>query len=276
VPRYDLHSHSTCSDGLLTPAQLVARASERGVEVLALTDHDDTGGLGEAGAAARELGMTLVPGVEISTTWERHTVHVVGLHVAAGTPRLEDGLAEVRRGRDSRAHRIAESLTAAGIAGAYEGALRYVTSERLVARTHFARFLVDQGHAKDMKSVFRRYLTRGKPGYVAHAWATLAQAVAWIQAAGGQAVLAHPGRYDLTATGMRRLLGEFRDTGGDALEVLSPSHTPAQTTSFAALSREFGLAASGGSDYHGPGESRFDLGALPPLPAGATPIWAAW
>jgi predicted metal-dependent phosphoesterase TrpH len=276
MPRYDLHSHSTSSDGLLAPAALVARALAQGVDVLALTDHDDTGGLAEATAAARGTALTLVNGAEISASWGRHTVHIVALRIAPDCPELESGLAGIRQGRDDRARRIADSLAAAGIPGAYDGAIAYVTSPRLVARTHFARFLVERGHAKDMKAVFRRYLTHGKPGYVAHAWATLPQAIAWIHAAGGQAVLAHPGRYELTATGMRRLLSEFRDLGGDAIEVLSSSHTPAQCAQFATLARVFGLAASCGSDYHGPGESWIELGALPALPVGVTPVWTHW
>ena len=274
--RYDLHSHSTCSDGLLPPAALVARAAANGVDVLALTDHDDTAGLAAARGAAEGCGVTLVNGVEISVTWERHTVHVLGLQVTPDAPLLDAGLAALRRGRDARARGIADSLARAGIAGAYEGALAFVTSERLVSRTHFARFLVERGHVKDMKTAFRRYLVRGKPGYVPHAWASLADAVTWIRAAGGQAVLAHPGRYDVTATGMRRLLSEFRDLGGAGIEILSSSHTAAQGAQFATYARVFGLAGSCGSDFHGPGESWIDVGALPPLPTGVTPVWSHW
>ncbi len=276
MPRFDLHSHSTASDGVLTPAELVTRALDNGVDVLALTDHDDTAGLAEACTAAAGTALTLVPGVEISVTWERHTVHLVGLHVDPRSPALDEGLAAIRRGRDTRAHAIAQSLARAGITGAYEGALEFVTSARLVSRTHFARFLVERGHVKDMKAAFKRFLVPGKPGYVPHAWAPLADAVAWIHAAGGQAVLAHPGRYPLTATGMRRLLGAFRDAGGDGVEILSSSHSAAQATEFATYARVFGLLGSSGSDFHGPGESWIELGALPPLPAGVTPVWTDW
>ncbi|MFO1396535.1 MAG: 3',5'-nucleoside bisphosphate phosphatase [Burkholderiales bacterium] len=276
MPRFDLHSHTTASDGVLAPADLVARAVAQGVDVLAVTDHDDTAGLAQARAAAAGTRLTLVDGVEISVTWERHTVHIVGLQVNPAAPALDEGLAALRRGRDGRARAIAESLRTAGIAGAYEGALAFVTSERLISRTHFARFLVERGHVKDTKSAFKRYLVRGKPGYVPHTWAPLADAVAWIHAAGGQAVLAHPGRYPLTATGMRRLLGDFRDAGGDAIEIVSPSHSAAQASEFATHARVFGLAGSCGSDFHDPDESWIDLGALPPLPAGVTPVWAHW
>ena len=276
MPRYDLHAHSTYSDGLLAPAALVARAAARGVDVLALTDHDDTGGLAEAAAAADACGLTLVAGAELSVSWEVHTIHVVALAIDPANRVLDDGLAAIRSGRDARAQRIAESLARAGIPGAYEGARRYVTSERLISRSHFARFLVEAGHAREVKDVFRKYLTVGKPGYVAHAWASLPDAVAWIHAAGGLAVLAHPGRYKVTATGMRRMLSDFRAAGGDAIEVLSPSHTAAQCAEYATHARTFGFLASAGTDYHGPGESWLDLGDLPELPAGVVPVWSRW
>ncbi len=276
MPRYDLHCHSTWSDGLCTPAAVVERAAARGVDVLALTDHDELGGLPEARAAAAERGITLVNGAEISVSWETHTIHVVALRVDPGHPPLAEGLAAVRRGRSERARRIGDALAAVGIRGAYEWAMKYVTSERLVSRTHFARFLVEAGYVGEVKDVFKRYLARGKPGYVAHQWTTLADAVSWIRAAGGQAVLAHPGRYPLSPTAMRRLLGEFREQGGDAVEVLSSSHTAAQADEYATHARRFGLAASAGSDWHGPGESWLDLGALPALPAGVEPVWERW
>ena len=276
MPRYDLHAHSTYSDGLLAPAALVARAAARGVDVLALTDHDDTGGLAEAAAAADACGLTLVAGAELSVSGEVHTIHVVALAIDPANRVLDDGLAAIRSGRDARAQRIAESLARAGIPGAYEGARRYVTSERLISRSHFARFLVEAGHAREVKDVFRKYLTVGKPGYVAHAWASLPDAIAWIHAAGGLAVLAHPGRYRVTATGMRRLLSDFRAAGGDAIEVLSPSHTAAQCAEYATHARTFGFLASAGTDYHGPGESWLDLGDLPELPAGVVPVWSRW
>jgi len=274
--RYDLHCHSTRSDGLLSPAEVVRRAAARGVDVLALTDHDETAGLDEARAAADEAGITLVTGAELSVSWEDLTIHVVALRFDAAHGGLQGGLEQIRSGRDGRARRIAESLASAGIPDAYEGARRYVTSERLISRTHFARFLVEAGHVREMKDVFSRYLTPGRPGYVAHAWASLDDAIGWIHAAGGQAVLAHPGRYKVTSNGLMRLLGEFRDRGGDAVEVLSPSHQAAQVAQFASLARTYGLAASTGSDYHGPGESWLDLGDLPPLPFGVDPVWKRW
>jgi len=276
MPRYDLHCHSTHSDGLLAPAAVVARARERGVDVLALTDHDEVSGLPEAQDAALAAGMTLVCGSEISVTWRGITIHILALGIDPENATLAGGLAGIRAGRSTRARRIADALAEAGIGGAYEGAMRYVTSERLVSRTHFARYLVEAGHAREMKDVFARYLTPGKPGHVAHDWATLSQAVGWIHAAGGQAVIAHPGRYPVNAGGMRLLLTEFRDTGGDAIEILSSSHTPAQYVEFATHARILGLRGSCGSDWHGPDESWMDLGALPDLPVGVVPVWKDW
>jgi 3',5'-nucleoside bisphosphate phosphatase len=276
MTRYDLHCHSTLSDGLLTPSQVVRRAAERGVDVLALTDHDEVAGLAEARVAAREAGVQFVAGSELSVSWQDSTVHVVALGIDAENAMLVRGLEHVRTSRDARAQRIGESLAAAGIPNALEGALAYVTSERLISRTHFARHLINAGHARDMKDAFKRFLTTGNPGHVPHTWASLPDAVDWIHAAGGQAVIAHPGRYKLTRAELRALVGEFRDLQGDALEIVSPSHTPAQYAEFATLARAFGLKGSCGTDFHGPGESRLDFGELPPLPAGVDPVWSAW
>ena len=274
--RYDLHCHSTYSDGLLAPGEVVRRAAIRGVDVLALTDHDEIQGLAEARVAAAVAGIAFVNGSELSASWEDHTLHVVALNIDPDNVALAEGLATIRVGRDARAKRIAAALDAAGVPGAFEGARKYVTSERLISRTHFARFLVEAGHVRDMKDAFKRYLVPGMPGHVAHNWAALPQAIDWIHGASGQAVLAHPGRYKVSTAGMRRLLTDFRAAGGDAIEVLSPSHTAAQFAEFASLARAFGLRASCGSDFHGPGESWMDLGDLPPLPGGVVPVWSAW
>jgi predicted metal-dependent phosphoesterase TrpH len=273
--RYDLHCHSTQSDGLLSPAALVRRAAERGVHVLALTDHDEVGGLAEAAAAAREVGIRLINGAELSVSWRDVTLHVLAFGVDPACPELLEGLASIRDGRTGRARRIGDSLATAGIPGAFEGALKFVTSESLVSRTHFARFLVEAGHVRDIKEVFNRYLVHGKPGHVEHRWATLQQAIDWIHVAGGQAVIAHPGRYKVTPSAMRQLLSEFRDLRGDGIEVLSSSHTGAQSAEFTRHARAFGLLASSGSDYHGPGESWVDLGDMPP-PTGVDPVWKDW
>jgi hypothetical protein len=274
--QYDLHCHSTYSDGVLSPGDVVRRAALHGVDVLALTDHDELQGLAEARATAAEEEIQLVPGSELSVTWERHTLHVVGVRIDPENEVLKQGLATIRAGRDTRAQKIADALREAGIPDALEGARRYVTSDRLISRTHFARFLTETGHVRDVHDAFKRYLVAGKPGYVAHSWATLVDAIAWIRGAGGQAILAHPGRYAMSRTDMRRLLAEFREAGGDALEVVSPSHTAAQFTEYANYARAFGLKGSCGSDFHSPNESSLDFGDLPPLPVGVEPVWSTW
>ncbi|MEO5699411.1 MAG: 3',5'-nucleoside bisphosphate phosphatase [Casimicrobiaceae bacterium] len=274
--RYDLHCHSNRSDGVLAPAAVVKRAAARSVDVLALTDHDGIAGIDEARQAAHECGIRFVAGAELSVTWEGHTLHVVALGIDPANATLVEGLEGVRTGRIERARRMADALAEAGIAGTYEGALGYVTDAGLIARTHFARHLVDAGHAREVKDVFKRFLTPGKPGYVAHTWAGLTEAIEWIHGAGGQAVLAHPGRYKVTTTGMRGLLEAFRGAGGDAIEILSPSHTRSQVAEFATLARVHGLLGSCGSDFHAPGEGGLDIGDLPPMPVGVTPVWTHW
>ena len=244
--------------------------------MLALTDHDELAGLAEARDAARDAGIAFVPGSELSVTWRDTTLHVLGLGVNPDDDALAAGLDDVRLGRDARARRIGDALGKAGIPEAFEGALAYVTRARLVSRTHFARFLIKAGHARDMKDVFRRYLSKGNPGYVAHAWPTLGEAVTWIHGAGGQAVIAHPGRYKIDRSARRELFGEFRDLGGDAIEVISPSHDAAQYREFANLARTHGLRGSCGTDFHGEGESHVDFGDLPPLPPGVEPVWRDW
>ena len=271
----DLHLHSTVSDGLLRPADVVALAARGGVDVCALTDHDDVAGLPEAAAAAAGLGVRLIPGVEISVTWDRITVHIVGLGIDPESPDLRAGLAGLRHGRVERARRMAEGLAQAGIPGAFEGALAHATSPDMIGRTHFARFLVASGRARAVPAVFKRYLVRGKPGYVPHRWASLETAVGWIRSAGGLAVLAHPGRYTLGSEGMRSLLGDFRTCGGAAVEVVTSSHTRQQVERFAMLSDAYGLLASRGSDYHGPGESFVLPGTMPALPLSCRPVWQA-
>jgi len=272
--RFDLHSHSTCSDGLLSPAELVERAVQRGVDVLALTDHDEVKGLSAARVAAANWGLRLVNGVEISVLWEEVTLHIVGLDIDDTHEPLVEGLAGIRTGREQRALRMADSLAAAGIPDTLAGARRYAKNPELVSRSHFARYLVEAGHARDTNAVFRHFLTPGKPGYVPHQWATLADAVNWISGGGGIAVLAHPGRYDLGEARCERLLGEFGELGGAAVEVVTGSHSPSEFVTWARHARQFGLLASAGSDFHGPGEGYRDIGDVPALPSGCDPVWA--
>jgi predicted metal-dependent phosphoesterase TrpH len=272
----DLHCHSAVSDGMLAPAVLAARAHANGVDMWSLTDHDEIGGQREAAAAARALGLRYVTGVEISVTWANETIHIVGLGIDPDNLTLTEGLAATRNGRLARAQKMADGLAAVGIPGAFEGALKFVGNPDLISRTHFARFLVERRTCRDVQDVFNKYLVEGKPGYVPMHWATLAHAVGWILGAGGVAVVAHPGRYPLSELELHALLQEFRDLGGSAIEVVTGSHTPEQYRKFAGLAADFGFAGSRGSDFHGPNESRIDLGKLPPLPEQVRPVWQAW
>ncbi len=272
---YDLHSHSTASDGTLTPTALVQRAHKQGVEVLALTDHDVTDGLEEARRAAHEAGLQLINGVEISVTWHGVTVHIVGLNFDPANVGLQAGLAGLREYRVWRGEEIARRLEKKGIPDALEGAKAF-SNGRILSRTHFARFLVAQGHAKDMRKVFGKFLIHNRPGYVPGEWAILADAVGWIRAAGGQAVIAHPARYRLSATRLRALIEDFMACGGEVLEVVSGSHSAGDVQGMAQYARRYELLVSQGSDYHGPEQSWLELGKMPPMPDGCTPVWTVW
>lgn len=269
----DLHCHSVVSDGTLTPEALAARAAANGVELWALTDHDEIGGQSRALAAAHENGMRYLTGTEISVTFANETVHIVGLGFDPDDAAMTQGLHDTRGGRGKRAQEMSEGLAKAGIHGAYEGALKFVGNPELISRTHFARFLVESGACKDTYEVFRKYLTEGKPGYVPHRWASLKDAVHWITAAKGIAVIAHPGRYKFSANEEYALFLEFKAHGGQAIEVVTGSHTPAEYVEYADKAVEFGFAASRGSDFHSPDESHMDLGKLPWLPGKLTPVW---
>jgi 3',5'-nucleoside bisphosphate phosphatase len=274
--KVDLHCHSNVSDGVLAPADVAAYARKSGVDVWALTDHDELGGIKRARAAAGELGMRFVPGVEISITWAGQTVHIVGLHVDEDNPQLVQGLEATRSGRDRRGREISAQLDKAGIPGAYEGALKYVGNPDLMSRTHFARYLVEIGACASTADVFRSYLSEGKPGYVPHRWASLEQAVTWIRGAGGIPVIAHPGRYKFVPVAEGALFDQFRQLGGAAIEVVTGSHTPDQYETYAEVARRYGFLASRGTDFHAPGEARVDFALLPPLPPGVTPVWHDW
>lgn len=276
MPNVDLHCHSTVSDGALSPAALAARAKANGVDVWALTDHDELDGIAEARKAAQSLGMKHVAGVEISVTWAGKTVHIVGLRIDETNEALRQGLMHTRSGRERRAHEMAAQLAAAGIPDAFDGALKFVGNPDLISRTHFARYILERGVCRDISDVFRNYLTEGKPGYVPHHWASLKDAVGWIRGAGGVAVVAHPGRYDFSDTALDALFAEFKQLGGTGVEVVTGSHTVDEYARFAGVALKLGLLASRGSDFHAPGESHADLGTLPPLPASLTPVWHDW
>ena len=269
----DLHCHSVISDGTLTPEELAARAKANGVDLWSLTDHDELAGQARALAAAHAQGMRYLSGVEISVTFIGQTVHIVGLGFDADNAALLQGLRDTRGGRRQRAMEMSEGLAKVGIHGAFEGALPYVGNPELISRTHFARFLVDSGVCKDTNEVFRKYLTEGKPGYVAHRWATLGDAVRWIVDAGGLAVVAHPARYRFTPNEEFALFTEFKGHGGRGVEVVTGSHSVAEYAIYAQTAKEFGLAASRGSDFHSPAESHTELGTLPLLKRTLTPVW---
>ena len=272
----DLHFHSTASDGGLAPAEVIRRAAERGATLLALTDHDCTAGLAEAAVTAAECGVPFLNGVEISVSWQqRHTVHIVGLGIAGANPELQAGLQSIRDGRVERARQMSASLEKAGIHGAFDGAMRFAGNPDMVGRTHFARYLVQSGEVKDVKTVFRKFLTAGKPGYVPHEWASLEDAVAWIRAAGGMAVIAHPGRYDMGRTLIERLILDFKAAGGEAIEIASGSHSLDDMIKFSLHAQRHGLYASAGSDFHAPGEGGRDVGSTQPLPPICQPVWQA-
>jgi len=269
---YDLHSHTIASDGTLGPAELASAAHAAGVTVLALTDHDTTEGLSGAQDRARELGLQLVPGVEISVSWQSQTIHVLGLNINPGCTELQAGLSGLREFRNWRAAEIGRRLGKAGIEGSHAGACALAQGS-IVGRTHFARFLVAQGHARYVREVFKRYPVNNRPGFVSGQWASLEDALDWIARAGGMAVLAHPARYRMTASKLRRFIGEFRECGGLGLEVVSGSHTKDNIHTMAALCRNEKMLASCGSDYHGPENPWIKLGQLPELPIGCTPVW---
>ena len=269
----DLHCHSVVSDGTLTPEVLAERAKTNGVELWALTDHDETGGQRRAAAAAKAQGLKYLTGTEISVTFAGETVHIVGLGFDADDAAILQGLQATRGGRTQRAMEMSDGLAKVGIKGAYEGALKFVGNPELISRTHFARFLVESGVCSETNEVFRKYLTKGKPGYVPHRWASLKDAVSWITGAKGVAIIAHPARYKFTPNEEYALFTEFIAHGGRGVEVVTGSHSAAEYVKYADTAKEFGLAASRGSDFHSPQESRIDLGTLPFLPGGLTPVW---
>lgn len=269
----DLHCHSVVSDGTLTPEALAQRAKTNGVELWALTDHDELSGQDRAIAAAREVGLPYLTGTEISVTFAGITVHIVGLGMDHTNQALLTGLRATRGGREERAREMSDDLARVGIPGVYEGALKYVGNPELISRSHFARYLVEIGVSKDTNEVFRKYITEGKPGFVPHRWASLGDAVRWITGAGGVAVIAHPGRYKLTPTEEFALFTEFKAHGGQGVEVMTGAHGQADYAKYTGYCQEFGLAASRGSDFHSPEESHTDLGKLPDLPGSVTPVW---
>jgi len=274
--KYDLHCHSTASDGELSPDELMRHAAANGVQAIALTDHDVTDGLKPAALAAAELGLELISGVEISASWGKHLIHIVGLNFDIDNVALQQGLAGLREQRGVRAEKMAQRLQKkAGIENALEGAQRY-SKGRILSRTHFAQFLCREGHVKSLQSAFDRYLGDGKPAYIKSEWRPLEDAVGWITGAGGVAVIAHPARYKLSATKLRALIEDFKAAGGTGIEVVSGSQNKNDSRNIAEYARRYELMASVGSDYHGPSQSWLKMEAIPPLPADCVPIWQSW
>jgi predicted metal-dependent phosphoesterase TrpH len=271
----DLHCHSTISDGLYSPEVLVAHAHKQGVKVLALTDHDDISGLGVARREAEQLGMQFIDGVEISVTWKKRTLHIVGLKVDPNNAALKEVLATVKQSRLERAKLMSVELDKVGITGSFEG-VKAIAGNSIITRTHFARFLVENGHVRNNKAVFKRYLVKGKPGFIDQQWMSLEQAVMLIKDSGGTAVIAHPGRYGLGMVNMHLLMHEFKNYGGEAIEVVTGSHTLPQYEQFAKIAHRFSLKASLGSDFHGPGISYMEMGCIAELPAECVPVWNGW
>jgi predicted metal-dependent phosphoesterase TrpH len=269
---YDLHCHSTASDGSLSPTELVALARTNNVDVLALTDHDVTHGIHEAWHQANENGIEFIPGIEISVTWRHQTIHIVGLGIDPDNAQLQQGLESILEFRSQRAEKIAERLAKSGIAGALAGAQKFAGGQ-ILSRTHFAHFLVEQGYAKDMKKVFKKFLVRNKPGYVPGQWASLEDALNWIKAAGGIAVLAHPARYAISNGRLKEFIAQFKELGGEAIEVVSGSHSQDEVLRMGELCKYFAMSASSGSDYHGPNNSYRELGYLHQMPPQCQPVW---
>jgi predicted metal-dependent phosphoesterase TrpH len=270
--RYDLHCHSTASDGALSPTELVQRSVQQGVTVLALTDHDTTMGLSEARQCAKELGIGFINGIELSTSWQKKSLHILGLNIDPNYPPLANATHLLQKTRLERAKKIADKLEKKRITGAFE-AVQKAAGDGMITRSHFSDFLLSQFHVSTQQEAFDRYLGKGKPAFVATEWAEMSVAVDWITASGGIAVLAHPLRYNLTASWMKRLLTAFKEAGGQGMEVITGRSNPDEIKLLANYARQFELAGSVGSDFHNPASPWVELGRLDALPNGVLPVW---
>lgn len=273
--KVDLHCHSLASDGALTPQQVLERAHANEVSMLALTDHDTIAGIAEATATAVSLGVNFVPGIELSSQWSGVGIHVVGLAIESQNPLLTSALCEQSHKRETRAQEIGRRLAKLGFDGCYEGA-KQIAGDSEIGRPHFARYMVEQGFVEDHSTAFNKYLGAGKVGDVKNQWPGLEEVVRWIHVAGGYAVLAHPDKYKLTRMKLRRLLTDFKEVGGDAIEVVSGQQNKDITEYFARLCEEFDFYASCGSDFHNPNTRWCDLGKVAPLPKICRPVWQLW
>ncbi|EAR55703.1 putative metal-dependent phosphoesterase [Photobacterium sp. SKA34] len=273
---FDLHSHTTASDGRLTPQELVRRAVDMRVDILAITDHDTVAGLHEAHTVIEQeaLPITLINGIEISTVWQNFDIHIVGLNIDPQNPTLVAFIEQQVERRLERAKEIGARLEKNKMPGAFEGAAK-LAGDASITRAHFARWIVEQGYAKTMQAVFKKFLTRGNPGYVPPNWCTIADAIDVIHAAGGKAVIAHPGRYNMTAKWLKRLIQHFIEAGGDGMEVSQPQQAPQERRTLGDYAIQFNLLASQGSDFHYQSPWT-ELGRNLWLPKDVPAIWHDW
>lgn len=269
---FDLHCHTNCSDGALSPDALILRAAEKGVSVLSITDHDTIAGWQMAEASALNTGIKLVPGIEFSSQWSKGQVHIVGLNIATENPVLLDAINQQANARELRSQQIADKLHKLGIEGSLEGA-REIAGNAQLTRPHFAQFLIAKGYAKDMNAAFKKYLGQGKAADVKYQWPDMQTVIGWIKSAGGVPVLAHPAKYDLTRTRLCKLVEEFIAAGGQAMEVISGLQSPEITKDLARIANQYGLHASCGSDFHYPNQHWHELGAFGVMPDSVKPVW---
>ena len=269
---YDLHCHSIASDGSLTPTEVVERAHQKGVTSLALTDHDTINGQAEAAKAALANNINFIPGIEISTTWENKCFHILGLNIDPQNTTLVSGIKDLQILRTDRAKKIALKLEKRRVPDAYEAVVK-MAQGGMITRAHFATFLLEKNYVTTQQQAFDRYLGKGKTAFVSTVWADLTEAVDWINQAGGIAVLAHPLRYKLTASWMKRFLASFKEAGGRGIEVVTGRSSAEEIRRSMIYANQYQLAASVGSDFHTPANQWVELGKLAPLPDNIQPVW---
>lgn len=270
--KYDLHCHSLYSDGSLTPANLILRAKEKGVTTLALTDHDTVSGISQAQQAAEEHQLNFIPGIELSCLWHKKTFHILGLNIDPNNAQLLAGTQKLQTIRFERAQKIALKLEKHKVFGAFE-AVQAAADTGMITRPHFAKYLIQQNHVNSMKEAFDRYLAQGKPAFVSTEWVDITDAIQWIKESGGIPVIAHPMRYKLTASWMRRFLNDFKKMGGQGIEIITARSSPEEIRRTLQFAKTFEFYGSVGSDFHTPDNQWVELGRLPPLPADIQPIW---
>ena len=271
----DLHTHSNKSDGELSPAELIYKAANNGIRILALTDHDTVSGLEDAKKAAIKNSINLVNGIELSTQWDNKTIHIIGLNIDGKNTLITEKCKKLKEMRKERAKKISLKLSKVGIQGAYEYTKKIVKNGN-ITRYHFAQFLIEKKYARNLTDVFKRFLVKNKPGYVSTNWPNLDETINLINIAGGVAVIAHPLRYKITATKLRKLIKEFKNCGGKAIEVITSHNILKEVVIASDYAKKYNLAASIGSDFHNEKTSWNKLGGLPLLPDNLLPVWKLW